>query len=281
MILIADSGSSKTDWRVIKNKKIIDSFKTIGLNPYFVTKDLVNKIKNEIAERINPKEIDIINFYGAGCSGEKNKIFISKILNSIFLNAKIIVETDLLAVARALYFKEKGIVLILGTGANTCLVDKGKIISNIPSLGYLFGDEGGGDYLGKLLIHDYLKGIMPKDISKKLEDEYNIDRYKILHNVYSNPSPNKYLASFVIFITNNISRKYISSIVKLSFNKLFNNYICKYENWEKYKIRTVGTVAYLFRDILNEVAKNNNTQIDCYIKEPADKLAEYHISLEE
>jgi len=280
MILVADSGSTKTDWRLIKDNKIINSFSSIGLNPYFITPELLSTFKNEISSKINPKEIKLVNFYGAGCSGNKNRVYISEILKDIFLNSKIIVETDLLGAARASFSKEKGIVIILGTGANTCLFDGEKINSNLPSLGYLFGDEGGGDYLGKQLINDYLKYFLPNEISTKFEIEYNIDRYKILDNVYKNSSPNKYFASFVKFIANNISNEYIYSLVKLSFTKLFNNYICKYENWEKHKIRTVGSVAYFFNNILNEVANEYNTDIDNCIKEPADKLAQYHISIE-
>ncbi|MDA3779903.1 MAG: hypothetical protein PF487_06750, partial [Bacteroidales bacterium] len=175
MILIADSGSSKIDWRAIKNNIIVKSFTTSGLNPYFVTSTLLEDIKREILEEINIEDIRIVNFYCAGCLYEKNKINISEILNGIFKNADINVETDLLAAARALYNKEKGIVVVLGTGANTCLYDGDKIINNIPSLGYFFGDEGGGDYLGKLLISDYLKDKMPLDILKKFEKEYDIN----------------------------------------------------------------------------------------------------------
>lgn len=169
MILVADSGSTKTDWRLIKDNKIINSFSSIGLNPYFITPELLSTFKNEISSKINPKEIKLVNFYGAGCSGNKNRVYISEILKDIFLNSKIIVETDLLGAARASFSKEKGIVIILGTGANTCLFDGEKINSNLPSLGYLFGDEGGGDYLGKQLINDYLKYFLPNEISTDIK----------------------------------------------------------------------------------------------------------------
>ena len=168
MILVADSGSTKTDWVLIDNKKITTSFHTRGFNPYFTTAeklhaDLLQELPNELI----PINITQVVFYGSGCSLPEMKNLIHLGLKKIFSQSEIEIEHDLLGAARALFKDATGIALILGTGANTCLYNGKEIVKNIPSLGFILGDEGGGDYLGKLFITELLYNNLPKDISSE------------------------------------------------------------------------------------------------------------------
>lgn len=167
MILVADSGSTNTDWVIIKNNQIHSSFATRGFNPYFTTSQkLYNSLKKELPKDLNSKEVEHIYFYGSGCSTAEMQELILNGLKLIFTHSKIEVNHDLLGAARALFKNDPGIAIILGTGANTCLYDGNKIIQNIPSLGYILGDEGGGDYLGKLFITELLYDHLPKKYLK-------------------------------------------------------------------------------------------------------------------
>ncbi|PLX16042.1 MAG: hypothetical protein C0597_08165 [Marinilabiliales bacterium] len=278
MYIIADSGSTKTDWVLIENKKISTSFTTKGFNPYFTTteqlyKDLIHELPNDL----NPIHIKQVFFYGSGCSLPEMKNLIYHGLKKIFSRSEIEINHDLLAAARALFKNESGIALILGTGANTCLYNGNKIVHNIPSLGFILGDEGGGDYLGKLFITELLYHNLPKDISSKFLKKFDLSADNILQKLYKEDHPNQFLASICEFIFEKKENNVIQDIIYKSFNDLFNTHIIKYKNYHQYKIRATGSIAYYFKDYLNKVASEFNTSIDLVVRAPIFKLADYHL----
>lgn len=278
MILVADSGSTNTDWVVLNQRKTLSNFKTKGFNPYFTTSEEVFvEIKSQTPKEIDINSISNIYFYGAGCSSEEMNKIIQNGLNQYFTNSLIEVNHDLLAAARALFLNESGIAVILGTGANTCMYDGKEITKNIPSLGFILGDEGGGDYMGKLFITDFLYSNLPNDISTDFMDKHKLSKDEILHKVYKESYPNRFLASFTEFILSHSSNAYVNDIIKKTFRDLFKIHICKYKDYENRKIRVTGSVGYHFKKQLIEVATEFDLKIDLIEQNPILRLAQFHI----
>lgn len=279
MILIADSGSTKTDWRLIDKNQNISQYKTKGFNPYLQTEiEITTILKEELCTELKSDIIEKIFFYGAGCSSKKLCDVIHGALQKIFENANIEVEHDLLAAARALFHYEDGIAAILGTGSNSCVYDGKEIIEHIPSTGYILGDEGSGCDMGKRLIKAVVTKDIPKDLHKKFVSQYHADYTLILENVYKKPFPNRYLASFSHFISHNISHPYISELVFKSFNSFFDNYICRYSDYKNKKMRCVGSIGFYLSNILRNAANNNSVALDRIIESPIAGLTLYHIT---
>lgn len=279
MILIADSGSTNTDWIIIHENKILTEFTTSGLNPYFITShEVYQEVQTQFPAGINKDEIGHLYFYGSGCSSPDMKSIISNGLQKLFPQSEIEINHDLLGAARALLNNEKGIAVILGTGANTCLYNGQDIISNVASLGFILGDEGGGDYLGKLFITEYLYGNLPYEISDAFLKKYKFTNSEIMHKIYKEPFPNRFLASLSTFILDHSKNEFIKRIIKRSFTDLFLKHIVKYENYSKYNIRVTGSVGFYFREFLYEIAEEFNATIDLIEKSPITRLAQYHIN---
>jgi N-acetylglucosamine kinase-like BadF-type ATPase len=279
MILVADSGSTRTNWIVIENQTIHSTFDTIGFNPYFTNrKEIKAELSSNFPKSINQNRIGKIHFYGSGCSSDKMNRIIYNGLHSFFQNSIIHVEHDLLAAARALFQNESGIAVILGTGANTCLYNGSEITRNITSLGFILGDEGGGDYLGKLFIQAYLNKELPSEIEDKFSKEFKLSANDILHAVYKKPNPNRFIASFTKFILTHSETPIISEIITKSFHDLFTKHISKYEDYCNAKIRVTGSIAFYFKNYLHIAAKNFNAKIDLIEKEPIQLLAKYHLN---
>lgn len=276
MILVADSGSSKTDWVLIGNNKQLTNFNSIGLNPYFTdSKKVSETIKSNISiDYIN--QIDKVFFYGAGCSNAEKCEIIKTGIQSIIKNAKVSVESDLLGAARALFKNDIGIAVILGTGSNAGFYNGNDISKTFGSFGYILGDEGSGTNLGLNLLKSYLNQEMPKVISEKLENQYKLSKTEILENVYKKPFPNRYLAGFTKFLLENIEDDFIYSLVYNSFLSFLIKQIGKYEKNETASICFTGSVAFYFRDILQKVASHLNYKIDLILEKPIDELIKYH-----
>ncbi|MFC2096148.1 hypothetical protein ACFLQ3_00440 [Bacteroidota bacterium] len=278
MILIADSGSTNTDWVIVNHDKIIDSFTTIGFNPYFTNgEEINNELETKFPENIKVTEISNIYFYGSGCSNSQNNKVIHDALIKFFNYSLIEVYHDLLAAARALFMNDSGITVILGTGANTGFYDGLNIKENIPSLGYILGDEGGGDYLGKLFITELLYGNIPEEIDQDFRKRYELSNQQILHKIYKEPSPNRFLASFCEFIIEHKNEKFINSLVLKSFADLFDKHVTKYDNYKDVKIGIVGSIGFYFQSHLKDVAKQYNIDINLIEKSPINGLTQYHI----
>lgn len=281
MILIADSGSTKTDWRLIDDQKEIHQFKTMGFNPYFVEEEfmvdeLMNKLLPEINKIISKNQLNIY-FYGAGCSVEEQKNVIRGALKKCFPNAVIEVEHDLLAAARALCGKEEGIAAILGTGSNSCYYDGENIVENIISLGYVLGDEGSGAHLGKTFISAYLNKELPENIRENFEARFKTNKDEILEAVYRKPFPNRYLASFSKFIFQNSKEIYLMNLVSDCLEQFLEKHICKYEKYQELPLNCVGSVAFYYADILRKLAAKKNIKIGKIIASPIAALTLYHL----
>lgn len=280
MILVADSGSTNTDWIVIEGNKVKSLFTTRGFNPYFTTSEkLNNELVSELPKYFDTNDFSKIYFYGSGCSSSEMKDLIHKGLKKIFINAHLEINHDLLGAARALFKNEKGIALILGTGANSCLYNGQKIEKNIPSLGFILGDEGGGDYLGKLFITELLYKNLPEGIISEFLQKYDLNENKIMQKIYKKEHPNQFFASICEFIYNKKENEFIVKLINKSFTDLFEKHVTKYKNYQNYKIRATGSVAYYFQDFLKSIASDFNATIDWIEKKPINKLVEYHINL--
>ncbi|MEE4196964.1 MAG: ATPase [Bacteroidales bacterium] len=281
MFIVADSGSTKTHWTIIAKDKITESFQTQGLNPYFVNEEMITKeIVENFPQEINPQHIQTVYFYGAGCKVKQTRQVILNGCSVFFSQAQIIIETDLLGAARALFADQEGLVSILGTGANTGIYNGRHISRQIPSLGFALGDEGSGAHLGKLLVIDYLHQQLPDDLSTLFERNFSISRDEIIYSVYKKPTPSKFLANFAPFIHRHRGHPHIQQIIQRSFQSLFENYICKYPDYKKYALGFAGSIAHSFKAELEIKAHENGLSIVQIIKDPMKKLAEFHLEAE-
>ncbi len=284
MILIADSGSSKTDWRLIDDNKKIHQCATQGFNPYFQTsEDLSSIIQNELLPQLQLEKLKLkleIYFYGAGCGTDAKKEIVRSALQKQFPDSYIEINTDLLGACRATCGENSGIVAILGTGASTCYYDGKEILDNISSLGYVLGDEGSGAHIGKTFLQAYLNKEMPIDLSNRFFERFKFGKDEILDAVYKQPNPNRFLASFSKFIYQNLKEQYVIDLVAGCFNQFFDKHICKYPQHKQVKLSCVGSVAFYYSNILRAVAANKGVNIDTIIETPIAGLTLYHEELE-
>ena len=276
MILIADSGSSKTDWRLLKKDGTIEQAQSIGYNPYYQSVEFFDK---EIADVLVPQikhPVEKIFYYGTGVSSEKNVHKIKSVLNKYFNNAFVEVSHDLLGSARALCGSEKGIACILGTGSNSCQYDGKKIVHNVMSQGYVLGDEGSGAYLGKLLISDYLRNDIPEKLSEQFKKRFPMERHEILDRVYSQEMPSRFLGGFTHFIFQHLKEPYCYRLVYDSFTLFMERNVMRYTGYKEMKVHFVGSVAFYFSDLLRQVANDKGITVKNILESPIAGLALYH-----
>ena len=278
MILIADGGSTKADWIAINEDKN-EAFRTrtLGLNPAIVPEEeLQNRIIN-MFQLMNVKDdVKEIHFYGAGCGTPKPIAILKGILESIFVNADIFISEDMLAAVYAASGNKPAIVCILGTGSNSCYFDGKSMKMLVPSLGYILMDEASGNYFGKELLRDYYYNDMPLEIAQEFKKEYNLDADYIKKNLYREPNPNMYLASFAKFMFDFKENSYIRNLIKNGFQEFFKYRILPFNKTSETPIYFIGSIAHYFRDILEEIANNNNLKVTDIIQRPIDNLLEYH-----
>ena len=286
IILIADSGSTKTDWCLLDEQRNEYRFKTGGFNPYFqdtstmysdLNEQLLPEIIKSAVPGIESNRLHIY-FYGAGCSSEKKCDVVRRALQLSFPEANVNVEHDLLAAARALCGRESGIVAILGTGSNSCYYDGNSIIQNVSSLGFILGDEGSGAHIGKLFIQDYLNNDLPGNIAQKFYESYQLNKDLILDAIYKKEMPSRFLASFSKFIRENKEEQYLNDLVDLSFRQFFSKHICKYPNYRDVNMNCVGSVAYHFSEPLRAIADKRGVVINKIIESPIDDLTNFHLN---
>jgi glucosamine kinase len=278
MELIADSGSTKTTWALTGSGVVNKTILTTGLNPYFHTPESIGKvIHKDLAPNIIPGTITAINFYGAGCSTDSKNRMLQDALKDVFSNAEINIFHDILGAARALFGKKRGIAGILGTGCNSCYYDGTDIFTEVPSLGYLFGDEGAGSFLGKNFIGRYLKNKLPAEIREAFDEKYRFSLEDILNALYNQPSPNRFLASFSEFIEPRKQHPFLREMIKSSFNAFMTEHILKYENYHEVPVSFVGSIAYYYKEILLESARENEINVGTILQSPLDGLIRYHM----
>lgn len=276
MIIVADSGSTKTDWAIItKNQQI--EFNTQGINPLFLEKEEVSKdIISNFPKELQVENIESIFFYGPGCSTKARSIIVEEALQLVFLKAKIVVESDLLGAARALFQKEKGIACILGTGSNSGLYNNGRIIENILSTGFILGDEGSGAHMGLELVKKYINQKLERETQVKFQETYQLSVEQIIDKVYKQAYPNRFLASFSPFLVQNIEDPIISGIVEKSFADFFDLHILPYQEAQNLPISFVGSIAFHFKSIIVELVQKHKLQLGKVVQKPIADLVKYH-----
>lgn len=275
MILIADSGSTKTDWVLIANKNQ-QRFNTMGFHPFFITHDIIKQELDTAGISDYKDKIDIIYFYGTGCSTLERTNKIKDGLYKVFKQAKINVFHDMLGAARASCKNNKGMVGILGTGSNSCVYDGRNITANIMSLGYILGDEGSGAFIGKTFIQHYLNNELPTTLTEQFKMDCVLSPVDIIDMVYNQPQPNRFLASFCPFIKINENDNFIKEMLNKCFNAYFDKQICKYEQYQSLPLSLVGSIAFEFEEHIKRVANNRDVKIKTVLKNPIDNLIEFH-----
>ncbi|MDP9048427.1 MAG: N-acetylglucosamine kinase [Bacteroidota bacterium] len=281
MIIIADGGSTKTNWCLVtgEGKKVY--FNTEGYNPYFSsTAYIIQSLKETLPIDLEINEITEVNYYGAGCSTPEMRKIVKDAMQVVFTKAKVNIGHDLLAAARALLGNSEGFAAILGTGTNTCLYDGKEVTQNIDSGAYILGDEGSGCYIGKKLLIDYLRGYMPEAVRKLFWDTFKLTPDDVNEQVYTQPRANRFCASFSKFVYDSpVNIEYSRNIVRTSFEDFFRNLVTHYPNYQKYTFNCIGSVGYNFRNVLEEVVVENGMAVGNIIRSPIDNLVKYHLEL--
>ena len=275
MILIADSGSTKTDWCVVENGESILRFKTRGTNPFFQTEEEIGKeIEAGLLPSLKGFEPSAIYFYGAGCAFPEKNDMIRRAVNR-YLSVPVEVGSDLLAAARALCGDQPGIACIMGTGSNSCYYDGREIVKNVSPLGFILGDEGSGAVLGKLLIGDVLKDQLPPALKDQFLTQYELTPALIMDKVYRQPFPNRFLAGFSPFIREHLDEPAIWELVTRSFLAFFTRNVKQYDYFEL-PVHLVGSVAWYYQDILKEIAFDLGIRLGTIARSPMEGLIASH-----
>ena len=276
MMLIADSGSTKTDWCVILDNTPIKRIGTKGLNPFFQSEE---EIQQELTHSLLPQlpegTIDSVYFYGAGCTPEKAPPLRRAIADSLPVVGNIKAYSDMLAAARGLCGREAGITCILGTGSNSCFYDGKEIVNHISPLGFILGDEGSGAVLGKLLVGDILKNQLSPTIKEVFLKQFDLTVPEIIDRVYRQPFPNRFLASLSPFIAQHLEEPGIRQLVLGSFIAFLRRNVMQYD-YTQYPAHFIGSVAHCYKEILQEAAQETGIRIGKILQSPMEGLIQYH-----
>ena len=274
MLMLADSGSTKCDWRLLdKNYKVVGEFSTMGYNPFFhTTRFIFDDIQRYHDLMEQAPEVSALHFYGAGSSNPARKEIIETAMHLVFRNADMQIEHDLLSAALATCDRQPGIACILGTGSNAGYFDGEKLFDDVQALGYILGDEGSGCYLGKKLLADFLYGKLPPQMHDKLKEEYSLSKEVIFDNVYRKPNPNVYIASFARFLSSNKENIYIRRLVKQGLLEFLDIHVCRYPNYREVPVHFVGSIAHFFEDVLREVTDAKRITVGTIMQQPVEGL---------
>jgi len=279
MIIIADGGSTKTNWCLLddSNKKIY--FNSEGYNPYFVDSEyIVTSLRKGLPHDLPFEKVDEVNYYGAGVHNAEKASIVEVAMKKIFPNSRVEIGHDLLAAARALLADQPGFAAILGTGTNTCIYDGDKIVHKIDSAAYILGDEGSGCYIGKKLLTDFIRGQMPEAVGKAFFDTYQLTPDEIMDRVYTQPLPNRFCASFSRFVyDNNVNIEYTQKIVEDAFEAFFSSLVSKYPRYQDYTFNCIGSVGYTFRNVLEHKAEDYGMKVGRIVRSPIDDLVLFHV----
>ena len=279
MILIVDSGSTKTDWISVDNDgKILFSTQTLGLNPQVLSSAILKeRIINNFDLYQNREQVTHLYFYGAGCGVESPQLRIRKVFNEIFKKADISIKEDTYAaVYAASKLGEKSIVCILGTGSNCTYFDGKNIEQRVDSLGYVLMDEASGNFFGKQLIRSYYFNEMPSDLAKEFEKEYDLSPDTIKENIYRRENPNTYLASFSRFLIKYKDNNPFQDIIKNGLKRFIDHQILQFENAHQIPIHFIGSIAFFLEKEIKDALKNDNLKMGRIVQRPIDELVTYH-----
>lgn len=276
MILIADSGSTKTDWRLIDEKGSIKPFECKGLNPYFNTVSIVKDAVKQTFEGIERQKIKTIYFYGSGCSTEESKGIVYDGIKQVFEDAEVNVWHDLLGSARASCGKNPGLAAILGTGSNCCVYDGSEIVKSKPSGGYILGDEGGGVSLGKRLLKTYIEKELPLDLIEAFDKRYGFTHEDILENIYKKPYPNRYMAQFSRFMYHHREHHFIATLIKEELSSFFTQQVLCYEEAQEIPLNLVGSIAFYYHEFIRSIADEKGVRVGTILEKPISGLTLFH-----
>ncbi len=277
MILIADSGSTKTDWCLVEHGRLVRQLFTKGTNPFFQSEE---EIGQEIAEVLLPqlgtRMLQAVYFYGAGCVFPDKIATVHRAISQhLAVEEGIEVNTDMLAAARGLCGHEPGIACIMGTGSNSCFYDGHRIVNNVSPLGFILGDEGSGAVLGKLLVGDILKNQLPATLKEKFLDQFQLTPAEIIDRVYRKPFPNRFLASLSPFLAQHIEEPAVHTLVLDSFRTFLKRNVMQYD-YAQYPAHFIGSVAFHYQEILREAARETGVQIGNILQSPMEGLIQFH-----
>ena len=275
--IVADSGATKADWRVIHPDGTIQQITSIGINPLFLSREEICNILRETLRPALKGEVSKIYFYAAGITGSEMSTHIQECFRVVFPHAICTTESDMMAAARALCGDQPGIACILGTGSNSCFYDGEKILPDkVPAGGFILGDEGGGAVLGRKLLSDFIKRLLPKEIDQAFRNQYpDIDIHYVIQKVYREPIPQRFLASFSPFLHEHRNHPYINALLRTSFAEFFSRNVAQY-NYPRYPVHLVGSIAYYYHSIISEEAHKQGMAIGKILKAPIDGLLAYH-----
>ena len=275
MQLIADSGSTKVSWRAICDDGSVKSIETVGINPVFMEDADIEKILNENLVPEVGKKVDQIFFYGAGMVGGEISAKLERCFGKVFPGSTCEAASDVLAAARALCGHKPGIACILGTGSNSCFYDGEGIAQNVRAGGFILGDEASGAYLGKRLISDFIKGLLPPAIENEFTKRFGLDYMAIVQKVYREPMPSRFLASCSPVISEFKNHPHMANLLKSSFEEFLRRNIIHYD-YKKYPVNFVGSIAFYYKDILEKAVNAAGMRMGIILKGPIDGLVEYH-----
>lgn len=279
MILIVDSGATKSDWIALDEKGgQLFLTQTLGLSPEVLTREVIeDRLANNFELSKNRKKVTRLHFYGAGCGTDRMKKFLREIFSDFFPNAKTDVKEDTYAaIFSTTKIGHQGIVCILGTGSNCSYYDGHQLFQKVTSLGYIPMDDGSGNYFGRKLIRDYYFHKMPQELGMKFAKEYDLDADVIKENLYKQPNPNTYLATFARFLIENKDHSYSKGVIDKGFQQFVNNYIMQFELATKVPINFVGSIAHYLKDELTIVLKRNDLIVGVIRQRPIEGLMEFH-----
>ena len=274
MILIADSGTTKTDWCLIGDQEALEKVVTSGINPFYQEAENISAILQK--EFTSIKKFKAIYFYGTGCINQEKKDIVKKGLLQVFEAEEIFIGSDLQAAAHSLCQDQPGFACILGTGSNSCYYNGSEIVANVSPLGFILGDEGSGAVLGKKLIGDVLKKQLPQSLINEFFETYNITAAEILENVYKKPFPSRYLANYTKFLSENIKHPEIENIVISSFREFVTRNLLQYPGIERTPIHFTGSIAFHFEAQLRKAIEEQHLILGNIERAPMNGLIRYH-----
>lgn len=279
MVAIVDSGSTKSDWVILDDfKKVFLKTETIGFNPNFIDRELiVPEIEKNSSLILVKNSITKIFFYGSGCGVKKNCETIEEELKKIFTKADMVVREDLMAAAYAAYSGKPAVVCILGTGSNSCYFDGKDIKIELPSLGFLMGDEGSGSAIGKQLVRRYFMKKLPEDLHAEFDQNYGLKIEDALKNMYHSSRPNAWLADFNKFVIERKDHPYFKNMVYEEMKNFFEYQVIPYKESKEAEINFIGSIAYYYEETLRAVAEEFHLHVGHVVQKPIESLVDYHI----
>lgn len=276
-LLLAESGSTKTDWRLLRPGARILKFKTGGINPYLQSPEAIgDMLKAEMDWNKSRHSADAIMFYGAGAGSAANQKMLQNTLKQFFGIKKVGVQSDMMAAVHAMCGTEKGVVCIIGTGSNSCYYDGKKIVEQQASLGYVAGDEGSGNYMGKRVLQYYAYNTFDTELRMSFEMLFGSDLPQMLHRIYREPFPNRYLAGFAQLLYDNRGHFMVENIIEDCLNDFFHHHILKYRQSWKQPIHFTGSIAWGFRDVIISLCQQYELELGKIVQSPMDGIVKYY-----